>query len=67
MNVQLNNESEVEKLLIIALSYDNATSQLNNSQRQAALIRTIKPAYASLSTNWNIFGGPTQVMNYGKL
>ena len=52
LNVELNNESEVSRVEIIALRDDNNPAGLFKNNQQQAFIQTIKPAYANLTTNW---------------
>lgn len=53
MNVELNNQDEALRTIIIALRDDNEPLRLLfNSPKKQAFIQTVKPALASLSTSW---------------
>lgn len=52
LNVEINNENEVTRLIIIALRDDHDTLGLFKNHNEEAYIQTIKPVYANLSTSW---------------
>ena len=53
MNVEINNEDEALRTIIIALRDDNEPLRLLfNAAKNQAFVQTIKLAYASLSTSW---------------
>ncbi|MFZ3103077.1 MAG: hypothetical protein WA113_12925 [Desulfitobacteriaceae bacterium] len=52
MNVEVNNENEVLRIITIALRDDKDNLHLSNNQQTQSIIQTIKPAKASLSTSW---------------